>query len=105
MLVASAVIRVRYSPRADTYAVGRLRRCSVVNRKKEFYEVRADACNTAPSRPDRPGDVEEGMLLSSGIMCMVYADTRDHTGGAVEATVCLRVPPRAPKLTERGHLP
>ena|SRR5215216_1696375 len=44
-----------YSPRADTYAVGCIVRYSVVPRKKEFYEVRGQACNTAPSQTISPG--------------------------------------------------
>jgi len=42
-------IRSIYSLRADTYAVGRIVRYSVVP-EKQFYEVRALACNSTSGR-------------------------------------------------------
>src|SRR5919112_5943894 len=40
MLAAVVQIRARYSPKADTYAAGRRRRYSVVDRKIAFCELR-----------------------------------------------------------------
>jgi hypothetical protein len=49
MLIRASWIRATYSPRADTYAAGRSVRYSVFA-EKEFYEVRALACNVIPGR-------------------------------------------------------
>src|SRR5215212_5660144 len=40
MLATAPPIMATYSPRADTYAAGRLRRCSVVDRKRVLRSSR-----------------------------------------------------------------